>query len=214
MSGVVRDFNKGHLNPQALQTHRKFRFIGQQLFNAAHANNPAETKDGYHELRLNHDVAVMLEVQVVTGTGRKKKKEWKHVWRLGNIVGMRVLKSKPKEKATESQLAAAEIFNLRPQSVSIQDPAAVFTVRWYHECNGHGDVLQGFQNKECKGLFYLPTAGEAFAEPVELVSNHAVLESVKMQKVLGHIGVWAAKPDHLTCVRAKFRKLIREAKNR
>jgi len=68
MSGVVRDFNKSHLNPQALQTHRKFRFIGQQLFNAAHANNPAETKDGYHELRLNHDVAVMLEVQVVTGT--------------------------------------------------------------------------------------------------------------------------------------------------
>ena len=31
MSAVMRDFNKGHLNSQAMQVHRKFRFIGQNL---------------------------------------------------------------------------------------------------------------------------------------------------------------------------------------
>lgn len=98
--------------------HRKFRFIGQRLFNDAHAENPKETKDGWHVLRVNHDVAVLLNVQVTTGPGRRQKKEWKHVWRLGNIVGLRRLKSNPSSTATEAQLRAADVLVMNPKEHS------------------------------------------------------------------------------------------------
>ena len=209
MSGVVRDFNKGHLNAQAMQVHRKFRFIGQKLFNEAHSHNPAEAKDGWHVLSLNHDVAVMMQVEIVTGTGRKQKKTWKYVWRLGNIVGIRQLKEKPRDTAT--QLGAAEVAILNPKEISIQDPKAVFTLRWYHESNQHGNVLTGFQNRGCTTWFYLPTSGENYVEPVELVSNLRVIEAVQMQKVLGHVGVWEANADHIKCVKDEFKKLKRNA---
>ena len=52
-------------------------------------------------------------------------------------------------------------------------------------------------------MFHLPTAGEAYAEPAELLSNHAVIESVQMQKVLGHVGIWEANADHLDCIKTK-----------
>ena len=159
-------------------------------------------------MKLNHDMAVMLEVQVVVGTGRRARKEWKHVWRLCNIVGMRVLKEKLSASASEQVLATAEILKLNPNEVSIEDPAAVFTVRWYHECNAYGDVLPGFQNRACKGLFHLPTSGELHAEPIELVSNHAVLEAVQMQKAMGHIGIWEANQNHLACVKEQFKKAL------
>ena len=57
--------------------------------------------------------------------------------------------------------------------------------------------------------FYLPTSGELHAEPVELVSNHAVIESVKMQKALGHISVWEANLDHIKCIKKKFTLLTK-----
>ena len=209
MSSVVSAFNRGHLNPQAMQVHRKFRFIGQRLFNDAHTKDPTITKDGWHVLRLNHDIAVMLYVPETTGTGKKKKTTWKYVWRLGNVVGLRRLKVNASERATEAQLAGAEVLAMNPAQLSIQDPAAVFTVRWYHECNSRGDILHGFQNRACKELFCLPTAGECHAEPVELVSNHAVIESVQMQKVRGHIGVWEADVDHIKCIKKKFKQLTK-----
>ena len=112
------------------------------------------------------------------------------MWRLGNIVGLRRLKSNPSSTATEAQLRAADVLVMNPKELSIQDPAAVFSVRWYHECNEHGEVLSGFQNRACVQWFYLPTNGEAHAEPVELVSNHAVIEALQMRKVTGHRGVW------------------------
>ena len=117
----------------------------------------------------------------------------------------------PSDRATEQQLAQADVLKLNPKSLSIHDPAAVFTLRWYHECNSRGDALSGFQNRACKGWFYLPTSGEQCAEPVELVSNHAVIESIKMSKVLGHIGVWEAEPDHLDCIKKKFTTLTKAA---
>jgi len=209
MSSVVSAFNRGHLNPQAMQVHRKFRFIGQRLFNNAHTKDPTITKDGWHVLRLNHDIAAMLYVPETTGTGKKKKTIWKYVWRLGNVVGLRRLKSNPSERATEAQLAGAEVLVMNPAELSIQDPAAVFTVRWYHECNSRGDILQGFQNRACKEWFHLPTAGECHAEPVELLANHAVIESVQMQKVRGHIGIWEADADHIKCIKKKFKQLTK-----
>ena len=85
--------------------------------------------------------------------------------------------------------------------------------RQYHEANVHGDVLPGFQNRACKGWFHLPTGGEAHAEPVELVANqwHAVIESMKMGKVLGHVGVWEAEAAHLTCIKKQYSALVKPA---
>ena len=183
--------------------------IGQQLFKEAQKQNAQEQKDGYHVVCINHDIAVMMNVDVVSGTGRQRKKQTKSVWRLANIVAMRQLKTAPSAKATETQLAAAEVAVHNPKELSIQDPKAVFTLRYYHECNRHGDILAGCQNRQCKTWFHLPTGGEIHAEPVELVSNHATLETVKMQKVLGHLGVWEANADHLDCVKKKFRGLVR-----
>ena len=157
---------------------------------------------------MNHDVTVMLHTQVTTGAGRRQKKEWKYVWRIGNIVGLRQLKVEPNHRATEEQLASSEVLTVNPKSLSIHDPAAVLTLRWYHESNAHGDVLLGFQNKACKGWYHLPTSGEAHVEPVELVPNHAVIESVKMSKVLGHVGVWQAERDHITCTKKKLKSLV------
>lgn len=87
----------------------------------------------------------------------------------------------------------------------------MFSVRWYHECNEHGEVLSGFQNRACVQWFYLPTNGEAHAEPVELVSNHAVIEALQMRKVTGHLGVWEGDKAHLKCIKAKFGKLVKAA---
>ena len=103
---------------------------------------------------------------------------------------MVALKDSPSKGASEAQLAEVPVLCMNPIEVSIQDPSAVLSLRWYHECNGHGDVLKGFQNSACKEWFYLPTSGEIYAEPVELVSNHAVIEAVQMKKVIGHVGVW------------------------
>ena len=73
MSRVVSDFNCGHLNAQAMQVHRTFRFIEQRVFNEAPTKDPEMKKDGWHILRLNHDIAAMLYIPVSTGTGKKKK---------------------------------------------------------------------------------------------------------------------------------------------
>ena len=70
-----------------------------------------------------------------------------------------------------------------PDKVHVDDAHAVFTVRWYRECDGSGRILSGYQNKGCKDRYYLPVLGEAALEPVVDVGNHWVLDSVQMAKV-------------------------------
>ena len=123
----------------------------------------------------------------------RQRKEWKNVWRIGNIVELRRLKGEPSHWV--HQLASAEVLTMNPKSQSIHDPTAVLTLRWYHESNVHGDVLPGFQNKACKGRYHLPTSGETRAEPVELVANHVVIE----QKCWG---IWAYGKQSLATSRA------------
>ena len=40
-------------------------------------------------------------------------------------------------------------------------------------------------------------------------ANHAVIESVQMQKVRGHICVWEADTDHIKCIKKKFKQLTK-----
>ena len=50
------------------------------------------------------------------------------VLKYATVVGLRRLKSNPSERATEAQLAGAEVLVMNPAELSIQDPAAVFTI--------------------------------------------------------------------------------------
>ena len=44
---------------------------------------------------------------------------------------------------------------------------------------------------------------------MELLANHAVIESVQMQKVRGHIGIWEADADDIKCIKKKFKQLTK-----
>ena len=215
MCKAVADFNRGHLNSQAFQVHRKFRFIGQKLLNDAHAGEGKVTavQDGWHELRVNHDVGVCLYVEI-PAVPPKRKSTWKYVWRIGNIVSMRELASEPGDKATDASLASATVLRMNPERVDLNSKTAVFGVRWYHECDANGTVLTGFQNAACKTWYKLPTSGEDYAEPVELISNKHVLEAIEMKKVMGHIGVWEATASHKKCIAKKFTEFKRAMKSK
>ena len=190
MCRVVVSFNRGHLNKQAMQAHRAFRFIGEKLFSTACIADKHD--DGWGVVKLNHDVGVMMDeettVRVAPGKKKRKtKKEIRKVWRIGNVVDIRMLKSDPGTKKSSQQLQDCEVQSHDIGQIDINEPRAVIKVRWYHECDRNGNVLTGCQNKECKALYHLPVMGEDHAEPCVWVSNHAVIESIRMCKEDGYV---------------------------
>ena len=74
MCRVVVAFNRGHLNKQAMQAHRAFRFIGQDLFSKSCIADKHD--DGWGVVKLNHDVGVMMEEEttVASSAGKKRRK--------------------------------------------------------------------------------------------------------------------------------------------
>ena len=204
MCNVVVAFNRGELNSQAMQVHRKFRFIGQKLLKREYAED--EHNDGWGVIKLNHDVAVMQAVEVaVGGTGRRKKqKQVQAVWRIGNVVDIRRLKQEPKDKHL-CQVSDLEVEQYSISEIDLNDPKAALQLRFYCECDGDGNQLTGYQNKSCSDLFYLPI-GESIAEPCVWVSNISVIERLEMKVEPGYHGVWRAKKSHLSCIRCEFKK--------
>ena len=166
-------------------------------------------KDDWDVICVNHDVAVMLRVQAAVGSGPRKRKEWKQVWRMANVVGMRVVASEPSDNADSAALQAAEVAQPRPREISLDDPKAVLSVRWYVECDKHGEAMPGsYEHKKQKpnlAWFYLPIMAESFAEPVTLISNKCVVEAVLMSKVPGYQSVWKADPEHYECATEAFK---------
>ena len=204
MCKTISAFNRGHLNKGAMQAHRKFRFIGEKLFNAA--RNAGAVKDGWHVIHINDDIGIMLEVAVPPAPGsRRRRQEWKKVWRIGNVVDVRVLKADPEKQLSQDQLSNAEVLGY-PSQVELDNPKAVLSIRWYHECDNRGSLLVGFQNKECKRKYYLPAFGEEYAEPIVLISNHITIERVEMIKDETSRGIWIANNSHLSCLKKEFKK--------
>jgi hypothetical protein len=90
-----------------------------------------------------YDIAVAMDVPMRQGRRLVDKK----VWRIGNVEGIRVLKKDPRNKDGEvaEDLSSFETES-HPPHVSVDDPRAVFLVRWYKECDDDGHVLDGFQH--------------------------------------------------------------------
>jgi hypothetical protein len=130
------------------------------------------------------------------------------VWRLANVVDIRVLKADPKNNISPGQLASAEVLGY-PGEVALDDPKAVVSVRWYHECDDDGVVLNGYQNVQCNRKYYLPAFGEEFAEPITLVSNYVTIERIEMVKDTVQRGLWVANAAHLSCMKKEFGKRVR-----
>jgi len=124
-------FNRGQLNPQAMQVHRKFRFIGQKILNRSYAKD--DHGDGWGVIKVNHDVAVMHEVEMEVGRGQRKRKVQELVWRIGNVVDLRRLKAEPKGKKSFAQVAECEVDQYNAADIDLNDGKAAIQVRWYHE---------------------------------------------------------------------------------
>ena len=65
---------------------------------------------------------------------------------------------------------------------------------------------QEAKNKGCTALYNLPVMGEDHAEPCVWVSNHAVIESIRMTKEEGYVNTWRANRNHLICMRNSFKE--------
>ena len=91
-----------------------------------------------------------------------------------------------------------------PDKVHVDDAHAVFTVRWYRECDGSGRILSGYHNKGRKDRYYLPVLGEAALEPVVDVGNHWVLDSVQMAKVASLQRIWEMARGNKGMIQQKF----------
>ena len=179
MSKLMSDFNAGKIN-KGLQEHRKWRFVGQKLFDAANRSleKKRDKRGVWDVVMIHYDVAVALNV-IVRVNRRLVRKQ---VWRIGNVEGIRLLKQDPKGKDGEipEDLSSFET-DSHPDMVSVDDPKAVFLVRWYHECDDDAKVLSDFQDPRHGCKYQLPMFGDAM-EPVVEVSNHTVIESVEMVK--------------------------------
>ena len=203
MSKLMSDFNAGKIN-KGLQEHRKWRFVGQKLFDAANRSleKKRDKRGVWDVVMIHYDVAVALNVNVMVNRRLVRKQ----VWRLGNVEGIRLLKQDPKRKDGEipEDLSGLET-DSHPDMVSVDDPKAVFLVRWYHECDDDAKVLSGFQNPRHGCKYQLPIFGDAM-EPVVEVSNHTVIESVEMVKDSSEQSVWLLKPENKEMIEEKFEK--------
>ena len=94
-----------------------------------------------------------------------------------------------------------------PDTVSVDDPKAICTVRWYRECTNEGAVLEGYQNSQCKNRYVLPMFGEHANAPVVDVSNHHVIDSVEMKKVPSMARVWEMTKGNKQMISRKLKEI-------
>ena len=128
---------------------------------------------------------------------------------MANVVSIRVLSSELADNASSARLQEAEVAQAHPTEIDLNDPKAVLSVRWYVECDKHGEALLGsYEHKKHTAnlaWFYLPIHGESFAEPITFISNKSVIEAVLMTKVPGFQSVWKADPEHYSCANTAFK---------
>ena len=153
---------------------------------------------------LNYDVAVQLEVEVQQGRRTRAKK----VRRIGNVEGIRVLKKNPGKGDIVRENLGGEETESYPRMVSVDDPKAVFAVRWYRECDDSGIVLDGYQHPAGGVKFFLPMQGDPVAEPVVEVTNHSVIESVQMAKDESQRGLWLLDSENKELIEGKFNAIL------
>jgi hypothetical protein len=201
MSRLMADFNAGKIN-KGMQEHRKWRFVGQKLFDASQKKVEQRRKKRgvWDVVMLNYDVAVQLDVEVKQGRRTVVKK----IWRVGNVEGIRVLKKDPGKGDTVRESLGNEETESYPRMVSVDDPKAVFAVRWYRECDDGANILDGYQHPAGGVKFYLPMQGDSVAEPVVEITNHSVIESVQMKKDESRRGVWLLDPENRELTEEKF----------
>jgi hypothetical protein len=194
--------------------HRKWRFVSQKLFEEAQKRAGAgrRDRDVWDVVRINYDVAVLVEIEQMV----QRRKVKRSVWRVGNVENIKLLSSDPK---MSKDLSGFEVAS-EPCEVSVDDPKAVFSIRWYLECSDDGVILPGFQNSdhvaaplcECTDVechehglcYYLPMSNSLECEPVTEISNNAVIDSVQMSKIDGLSRVWKLACGNKQLVMDKF----------
>lgn len=146
-------------------------------------------RDPWDEVGINYDICAVITTH-----------ERKVVWRVGNVEGIRRLKSDPGNNTDYSKFDVDGY----PEKVHVDDPKAVFTVRWYRECDNQGRILSWYQNRGCRNRYFLPMFGEAALEPVVDIGNHWVLDSVQMKKVPDLCRVWEMASGNKAMIQKKF----------
>ena len=156
---------------------RKYRFHVKRLLKAHLRAGDAIDPD-LDYITDDDDLAVLF-----TLSGGSK------VWLLGNVEAVAVARGTVDKARAVGQHAASYLLGLdadeRPiKGVHVDDPKAMFLLRWYQEVDANGKVFVGrdkvptYQNKGCKG-YYLPLDNGGF--PFEWTSNLQVITAVHLK---------------------------------
>ena len=124
------------------------------------------------------DIAVLFTL----GDGSK-------VWALGNVEAVAVARGNVDEKravgsGSGSYLASLDADERPLKGVHVDDPKAMFLLRWYQEVDADGTVFKDtngtetYQNRGCKG-YYLPLDNGSYA--FEWTSMHQVMTAVHLK---------------------------------
>jgi hypothetical protein len=215
---LLSDFNQYSLALQ-LQQSRQTRFHVRELFDKYVSAHAQRDEDDWDFIHVAADVAVLIRVDGVLS------------WRLGNVEGIRTLKSEPTEK---TQLDSCETLS-HPTKVQVNDLKAAFQVRWFKECDPDGNVLDGVQNehhaclytckclKKCKAhgieschlccrepivgrTFFLPMQMDRSIanEPVVEIAACTVMDAVQMIKCDKLFNVWSLGCGNKEMIMTKF----------
>ena len=131
---------------------------------------------------LDDDIAVLFTL----GDGSK-------VWALGNVEAVAVARGNVDEKravgrGSGSYLASLDADERPLKGVHVDDPKAMFLLRWYQEVDADGTVFKDtngtetYQNRGCKG-YYLPLDNGSYA--FEWTSMHQVMTAVHLKVIHG-----------------------------
>ena len=156
---------------------RKYRFHVKRLLKAHLRAGDAIDPD-LDYITDDDDLAVLFTL----GNGS-------HVWVLGNVEAVAVARGTVDKARAVGTNAASYLRGLdadeRPiKGVHINDPKAMFLLRWYQEVDSKGKVFMGrdrmptYQNKGCKS-YYLPLDNGCF--PFEWTSNLQVITAVHLK---------------------------------
>jgi hypothetical protein len=218
LCNLVSDFNHYSLSI-CLQQHRSLRFKNNNLFEQHREDN--RHMDIWDFICINSDVVACFVVDGIK------------IWRIGNVEGIRKLKSEPK---ADTDLAACEVHSY-PLKIAVTDQSAAFFVRWYRPCSVNGQVEPGTHSVEhdclwtskgtcaevcqkhkepsCNKCCREPMRGRKFLLPMNLtqtLSNEPVteipaciiLDTVQMIKDDQHQGVWILGCGNKELILTKF----------
>ena len=174
VSNLLRDFNQ---SIQEEAKDRKYRFHVKRLIKG-HSRGLDSVDEDLDFITDDDDIAVLFTL----GDGSK-------VWALGNVEAVAVARGNVDEKravgsGSGSYLASLDADERPLKGVHVDDPKAMFLLRWYQEVDADGTVFKDtngtetYQNRGCKG-YYLPLDNGSYA--FEWTSMHQVMTAVHLK---------------------------------